>query len=91
MRDDIITYVNALFIVYILIILVRILLSWVRIAPARRVTRALFDFVHQTTDWFLNIFRRIIPPLGPVDLSPIVAILVLYVLQALVVGLLESF
>jgi YggT family protein len=90
-RDDAVTYVNALFVVYTLVILVRILLSWVPAVPVRRFWRALYDFVIQSTDWFLGFFRRIIPPVGIVDISPIVALLVLYILQRLVVELLLSF
>jgi YggT family protein len=89
--DDAITYINALFVVFTLLILIRILLSWVPMVPIRRFWRALYDFVIQSTDWFLNFFRRLIPPVGPIDISPIVALLVLYVLQRLVVELLLSF
>ena len=79
------TYVNALFTVFIIVIFVRILLSFLPVAPASRWARGvLCDFVHQSTDWFLNFFRRLIPPLGMFDLSPIVALIVLYILRNLV-------
>ncbi|MEW6581682.1 MAG: YggT family protein [Actinomycetota bacterium] len=90
MRDDAVTYINALFVVYTLIILIRILLSWIPTVPVRRVWRAVYDFIHQSTDWFLGFFRRIIPPMGIIDLSPIVALIVLYILQRLVVELILS-
>ena len=70
--DKVETYVAALFTVFILLILVRILLSFVPMAPSSRGTRAFWDFVHQSTDWYLNVFRRMIPPLGMFDLSPMV-------------------
>lgn len=89
--DAIQTYVSALFTVFILLIFVRILLSFVPRPPISGIGRTLWDFVHQCTDWFLNIFRRIIPPLGMFDLSPIVAIIVLYIVRALVLDLLGSF
>lgn len=91
MQDDVVTYVNALFVVFTLLILIRILLSWVPTAPVRRVPRAIYDFVIQSTDWFLNIFRRIIPPLGVIDISPIVALIVLYIVQRLVIEIIQSF
>lgn len=84
------TYVSALFTVFIIIIFIRILLSFVPTAPSGRVTRAFWDFVHQSTEWFLGIFRRIIPPLGMFDLSPIVALLVLYIVRGLVLTLLDG-
>lgn len=89
--DNVATYVGALFTVFILLILVRILLSFVPMAPSSRWTRALWDFVHQTTDWYLNVFRRMIPPLGMFDLSPMVGIIVLYILRGFVLALLDSF
>ena len=70
------------------LIFVRILLSFVPIAPVSRWARAFFDFFHQSTDWFLGFFRRLIPPLGMFDLSPIVALIVLYILRDLVLTLL---
>ena len=91
MRDDLVTYVNALFVVYTLVILVRILLSWVQVVPVRRFWRAVYDFFHQSTDWFLGFFRRIVPPLGVIDLSPIIALFVLFILQRLVVEIILSF
>ena len=89
--DQLETYISALFTVFIIVIFIRILLSFLPVAPRSRWTRAIFDFVHQSTEWFLGFFRRIIPPLGMFDLSPIVALLVLYILRNLVLALLDNF
>jgi uncharacterized protein YggT (Ycf19 family) len=89
--DYVETYVSALFTVFILIIFIRILLSFSPMAPSSRWARAFWDFCHQSTDWFLNFFRRLIPPLGMFDLSPILAIIVLYIIRSLVLSLLDSF
>lgn len=89
--DDVITYVDALFTVYVIIMFVRILLSWVPTSPVKPVARAIYDFFHQSTDWFLNFFRRLIPPIGVFDLSPIVALLVLFVVRGLVLNILSGF
>jgi len=89
-RADIADYVSALFTVYIILIIVRILLSWIPRMPYNRVLNAAVTFVHDVTDPYLNIFRRILPPIGgggfAFDLSPIIAIFVLYILDAIVVG-----
>jgi YggT family protein len=85
------TYISALFTVFIIVIFLRILLSFLRVAPSSRAARAFWDFCHQSTDWFLGFFRRLIPPLGMFDLSPIVALLVLYIVRSLVLSLLDSF
>lgn len=89
----VIDYVNALFTVYLILIFIRILLSWVPAAASteRRFWGPIVRFIFQSTDWFLNIFRRIIPPIGIIDLSPIVALIVLYITNTLVVRILESF
>jgi len=89
-RGDIADYVDALFLVYLVLIFIRVLLSWVPRMPYNPYLRAAVRFVEETTDPYLNLFRRVVPPLGgrgmAIDLSPILAILVLLLLQGLVVG-----
>ena len=89
-RDDVATYVNALFLVYIILIFARILLSWIPRIPYNPTLRAVVGFVHETTDPYLNVFRRILPPIGAggmaLDLSPMIGIILLFVAQAVVVG-----
>jgi YggT family protein len=93
-RDEIADYVSALFIVYLILIFARILLSWIPRMPYNPWLRKVVDFVHETTDPYLNLFRRVIPPVGggnfALDLSPILAIFVLLIAQAVVVGLIEG-
>lgn len=92
-RADVADYVNSLFIVYIILIFIRVLLSWIPRMPYYRWLSALVDFVHQVTDPYLNLFRRFLPPLGgrgmAIDISPIIAIFVLLIAQAIVVGLID--
>lgn len=97
-RGDVADYVSAVFLVYFILIFARIILSWLYAAqrgmPTSRGARAVIDFVHQTTDPYLNIFRRFLPPVGgarfALDLSPIIAIIVLFILRAVVVGLIRG-
>ena len=92
-RAAVADYVQALFTVYLILIFVRILLSWVPRLPYNRVLHALVTFVHDVTDPYLRLFRRILPPVGgsgfALDLSPIIGIIVLYIAQAIVVGLIR--
>jgi YggT family protein len=92
-RSDIAEYVNALFLVYIILIFIRVLLSWIPRMPYNRWLSAAVDFVHQVTDPYLNIFRRFLPPLGgggfAIDISPILAIIVLFIAQAVIVGAID--
>lgn len=88
-RDEIADYVAALFLVYFVLIFVRILLSWAqsfRALPYNMTLRVVVGFVEESTDPYLNFFRRFIPPIGPIDISPILAILVLFLVEGIVVG-----
>jgi len=92
-RDDVASYVDALFIVYLILILLRIVLSWIqqfRPLPYNLTLRAVVGFVESSVDPYLNLFRRVLPPIGgggmAIDLSPILAILLLVIVQSIVVG-----
>lgn len=93
-RDDIADYVSALFLVYLILIFVRVLLTWIPRLPYNRYLRAAVGFVEEVTDPYLNLFRRVIPPLGgrgfALDLSPILAIILLLIMQSVVVGLIRG-
>ena len=88
-RGDIADYVNALFFVYMALIIANIVISFVPRMPYRPWLRAVLDFVTETTNPYLNIFRRILRPIGggdlTIDLSPMVGIVVLLVLQGIIV------
>jgi YggT family protein len=86
--EIVIDYVNAVFTVFLVVIFIRILLSWVPNRPTGRVTTAVWNFFHDSTDWYLRLFRRIIPTVGMFDFSPIIALVVLYVANAVVVRVL---
>jgi YggT family protein len=93
-RDDIADYVSAVFLVYLILIFARILLSWIPRIPYNPYLRAVVDFIHQVTDPYLNLFRRVLPPVGgrgfALDLSPILAVVLLLIVQAVVVGLIRG-
>lgn len=93
-RGEIASYVSALFIVYIILIFIRILLSWVPRMPLNPIVRAIVGFVHEVTDPYLNVFRRMLPPVGmggmALDLGPMVGVIVLLVAQAVVVGIVSG-
>jgi uncharacterized protein YggT (Ycf19 family) len=85
-------FVNALIWVYILIIIAYIIMQLVfqfggRV-PYSRWSSAVIGFLRDVCEPYLGLFRRFIPPIGPVDISPIVAILVLQIVRALIVSFL---
>lgn len=83
------TYVDSLFGVLLVLILARILWSYVP-SPSHGRLAKVHAFVDETTGWFLAPFRRIIPPIGMIDLSPMVAIVVLFILRELAAQLLAD-
>ena len=92
-RGDIATYVSALFVVYTILILLNILISFVPRIPYSPWLRAILDFITESTDPYLNIFRSFMRPVGgggfAFDLSPIFALIVLGIVEAIVVGALS--
>lgn len=93
-RGNVADYVSALFIVYVILIFARIVISFVPRMPYRPWLRSVLDFVTETTDPYLNFFRRFLPTIGgggfALDLSPMIGLIVLFVAQAIVVGLIRG-
>jgi YggT family protein len=93
-RNDIAHYVNTLIIVYIVLIFIRILMSWVPRVPYYRWLDAVLNFVREVTDPYLNLFRRFMPALriggAGLDLSPMVATFVLIIVGRIVVTLIQG-
>ncbi len=75
--DSIQAFLVVFVYVYALLMFVYILTSWVRVpyslAPLQR-------FLHDVCEPYLRLFRRFLPPLGPLDLSPMIALFVLFLL-----------
>lgn len=80
--------INLLFYFYYILLIIRIFLTWI---PSINWQQQPFAWMRSVTDPFLNIFRGIIPPIGGVlDISPILAIVLLQIMQGLIVGLLSG-
>ena len=78
--------ISGLLSIYILFIVIRIVFSWAMLSYTNRVMRFLVD----VTEPLLGPLRRMIPPLGWLDISPLVAILILWLFQQAVAGTLLS-
>jgi len=82
---DLVAYIiDRAFYVYYILILVRVVLSYIRTDPYHPLVR----FVYEVTEPVLGFFRRLIPPLGMVDLSPIVALFALELVHGLIMRIL---
>jgi len=75
-----ITAVDVAFRVYTYLLIIRIFLSWFRHNPYQPVIR----FIYEVTEPYLKVFRKIVPPFGMLDLSPVVALIALQLLEWLV-------
>jgi YggT family protein len=83
-------FIDVFVSVYSLVILLYIISSWVRLPYSpwlNRIQRFLFD----VSEPYLRIFRRLLPSMGPLDLSPMIGLIVLILLDRVVHGILEQF
>jgi uncharacterized protein YggT (Ycf19 family) len=84
------TFVNVFVTVYTLVIFAYILTSWLRLPYSPWLNR-IQRFLYDVSEPYLRIFRRILPPLGPLDLSPMIGIIVLLLLGQIVNRILSTF
>jgi uncharacterized protein YggT (Ycf19 family) len=93
-REQVASYVQAVFWVYTILIIAYILNSLFFAfggrVPYARWSSALLGFLRDVCEPYLSIFRRFIPPLGPLDLSPVIAIVLLNIVGSVIVGLIRG-
>lgn len=92
-RSEIADFVGAFVTVYVIVIIAWVVLSFifsmgVRI-PYSRWSNAVMDFLRDTASPWLSLFRRLPLRIGPLDLTPIVAIIALQILGGIVVGVID--
>jgi YggT family protein len=73
--------INSFISIYTVLLIIRILLTWF---PNVDWYKQPFALLSQLTDPYLNVFRSVIPPLGGIDFSPMLAILLLQFVQSLI-------
>ena len=74
--------------VYILVILLYIITMWIRLPYSPALNR-LQRFLYDVCDPYLRLFRRVVPPLGPLDLSPMLAVISLLIVQQILNAILD--
>jgi uncharacterized protein YggT (Ycf19 family) len=85
-----VNFLTALYYVYTILIFLYILMSWVQL-PYNVWIGRIRTFLHDTVEPYLGIFRRLVPPLGGFDLSPIIALIVLQLVYQVVANILIQF
>jgi len=81
-----VSFVSLLFWALELAILIRVLLSWIRPNPYNPFVQA----IYQITEPIMGPLRRIIPPLGMIDITPMVALIILQIIQEIVLSAIRS-
>lgn len=93
-REEIADFLQAIILVYTLCIIAWIVASLVFSLGARvpysRWSSAILDFLRDVTEPYLRIFRRFVPRIGPLDLSPMVAILALQIVGGILIGIIRG-
>ena len=84
------SFVSVFFAVYILLIFAYIITSWIRLPYSPTLNR-IQRFLYDVCEPYLRLFRRFLPSLGPLDLSPIVAVFSLIILREIIIAVLDSF
>jgi YggT family protein len=92
-RDEVADFLSALLTVYVIVIVGWVVISFVFAMgvrmPYSRWSNAVLDFLRDTANPWLNIFRRLPLRIGPLDLSPIVAIIVLQIVGGIVIEIIR--
>jgi YggT family protein len=84
------TFVNVFVTVYTLVIIVYIITSWLRLPYSPWLNR-IQRFLYDVSEPYLRLFRRMLPSTGPLDLSPMLGLIVLVVLDRLANWILGKF
>ena len=83
------SFVDVFIGVYILLILAFIIMSWIRMPYSVWLNR-IQRFLHDVCEPYLRIFRRLLPAFGPLDLSPIVAVISLVLINSIIQTVLDQ-
>jgi YggT family protein len=86
--DNVVGFVQVFITVYSLLILAYIITSWVRLPYSTWLNR-IQRFLYDVCDPYLRLWRRILPTFGPLDLSPVVGVVFLYILSRVIVSILN--
>jgi YggT family protein len=84
------TFVNVFVTVYTLLIFAYIITSWLRLPYSPWLNR-IQRFLYDVSEPYLRLFRRMLPSAGPLDLSPMLGVIVLIVLDRLANWILGKF
>jgi len=82
-----VSIINTIFFIFYVLLFANIILSWVRVDPYHPTWGPIVRLVYGVTDPILNPIRRAMPPMGGLDFSPMVVLLLARVLQSVLIRL----
>jgi YggT family protein len=88
--DTLQTFVSTFILLYVMCIILAIVFGFLRL-PYNLWVYRVRGFVDDTVNPFLGVFRRLLPSFGPLDLSPMIAIFALGIIQRILVSILDGF
>ena len=88
--DSVEQFITVLVYLYALLILIYILTSWIRLPYSPWLNR-IQRFLYDVCEPYLRLFRRLLPSFGPLDLSPMIGLIVLFLMRFVLVSILERF
>ena len=84
--DQVELFLDVFVSVYVLVIFVYVLTSWIQLPYSLRPVQR---FLYEACEPYLRMWRRILPMAGPIDLSPMVAVIALIVLERILITILD--
>ncbi|HEY8703509.1 MAG TPA: YggT family protein [Gaiellaceae bacterium] len=84
------TFVHVFVTIYTLVILAYIVTSWLRLPYSPWLNR-IQRFLYDVSEPYLRLFRRVLPSLGPLDLSPMIGVIVLILVDQVLARILDQF
>ena len=84
------TFINVFLALYGLVIVVYILTSWLRLPYSPTLNR-IQRFLYDVCEPYIRLFRRVLPAAGPLDFSPILALIALGVIDRFLIWVLDHF
>jgi len=88
-RSEVADFISTVLYVYTILIFAYVVIGWLLSLgmrlPYNRASDALLTFLRDLCEPLLRAIRRVVPPLGPLDLSPLIAIILLEVINQVVV------
>jgi YggT family protein len=84
--DEMIAVINAIYYLFFALLLGRIIFSWVQVSPYHPTWGPLYRITYETTEPILGPVRNLMPPMGGLDLSPIIVLLLAGALRSILIG-----